>query len=271
MRTFLATCGALALMIPLGLVPSGTSVAEDRYRQGHRRPPRPLLDARRHRIQPPGAEVFFGVHQCRVCGCDISDCLTCVAFCLESCKRSDCDENRRRMRQRFPFPRREAPENSGPPPADAATDELAPEGAASSGPDTSDDETANRIQWRTSLRLVQQEAFETGRPLLLKFSASWCGPCHRMKSETFSDPELAAYINDHFIPVEIDADENQRLVRRLRVDSLPTTLVISPHGRIVQRRTGFQSATQLGNALAQYRSQPDERPLVLNPSSRRRP
>lgn len=96
----------------------------------------------------------------------------------------------------------------------------------------------------------------------MKFSAKWCGPCKRMKSETFTDPALAEMINTCFIPVEVDTDQNEQLARQLRIESVPTTMVISRQGDIVERREGFQSATQLKGAIARFCQEPANRPIV---------
>jgi thioredoxin-like negative regulator of GroEL len=90
-----------------------------------------------------------------------------------------------------------------------------------------------------------------------------------MKAETFTDPALTKMINSCFIPVEVDTDQNEQFARQLRIESVPTTMVISPDGDIVERREGFQSATQLKGAIARFCRQPAGRPIVTNePRSR---
>ena len=120
------------------------------------------------------------------------------------------------------------------------------------------------IQWRKDIQAASRESSETGLPILIKFSAKWCGPCKLMKAETFTDPRLAEMINTCFIPVEVDTDQNEQLARQLRIESVPTTMVISPQGDIVERREGFQSAAQLTGAIARFCQRPAERPIVRN-------
>lgn len=263
MRTFLAICGAVALMIPVGLMPSGNSVAEDGYRRGQPQTMRPSSQVRRSSTQPFRLVGPAMPNCCELDVCAVTDCPGCREFCQGRCDQPGCRAQRRRMRRNLTPPRRSDKQSEYRRQADS-------EPGTSVSPLNStnkDGRPADRdlsIQWRTDLRLVQRESLETGLPILMKFSASWCGPCIRMKSETFTDRELAGMINTHFIPVEVDTDENPRLVRQLRIDSVPTTLVISPQGEIVDRRTGFQSATQLERSLARYVPQPDDRPLVLH-------
>ncbi len=37
----------------------------------------------------------------------------------------------------------------------------------------------------------------------------WCGWCKRMDATTFKDPEVVAYINEHFYAVKLDAEQKE--------------------------------------------------------------
>jgi thioredoxin-like negative regulator of GroEL len=45
--------------------------------------------------------------------------------------------------------------------------------------------------------------------------------------------------------VSIDVDRQQKLAEQFQIQSVPTVLILSPKGRVLQRTTGYQSATQL--------------------------
>src|SRR5437879_477936 len=51
-----------------------------------------------------------------------------------------------------------------------------------------------------------EEAFrrakELDRPILLDIGATWCHWCHVIDRESYEDPELAKFINDHFVAVK---------------------------------------------------------------------
>ncbi len=55
------------------------------------------------------------------------------------------------------------------------------------------------------------EAFDRaralGKPVLLSVGYSTCHWCHVMEEESFEDPEIAAFINEHFVPVKVDREE----------------------------------------------------------------
>lgn len=111
---------------------------------------------------------------------------------------------------------------------------------------------AAQIAWHNDLQAAARQSAAQHKPLLVVVGARWCGPCHKMQSETFPNPAVAARISRNFIPVKIDADAQAAAVAKLQVDSFPTVLVISPEGRVVGRMTGFQSAAQLDARLASY-------------------
>ena len=44
------------------------------------------------------------------------------------------------------------------------------------------------------------------RPIIIDIYTTWCGPCKMMSNQTFSNPEIAKYINDNFYAVKFDAE-----------------------------------------------------------------
>jgi uncharacterized protein len=83
--------------------------------------------------------------------------------------------------------------------------------------------TVNRLAQETSPYLLQhkdnpvdwhpwgEEALSTARrdnkPLLVSIGYSACHWCHVMERESFEDPEVAAVMNEHFVPVKVDREE----------------------------------------------------------------
>lgn len=62
------------------------------------------------------------------------------------------------------------------------------------------------------------EPFERARrenkPVLLSSGAVWCHWCHVMAKESFYDADVASFINEHFIAVKLDRDEQPDVDRR---------------------------------------------------------
>ena len=109
-----------------------------------------------------------------------------------------------------------------------------------------------RIRWQTDLRKAVAYADRMERPMLLSISAPWCHHCRQMQTETWRSPSIVQHVNACFIPVSIDADENETLIEQLRVRSLPATLIVTPERRIVQRIGGYQSPRELERHIARH-------------------
>ena len=85
------------------------------------------------------------------------------------------------------------------------------------------------------------------RPVLLDIGAVWCHWCHVMDGESYENPELAQFLNDHFICIKVDRDERpdvdaryQRAIQALtRQGGWPLTAFLTPAGEVFYGGTYF--------------------------------
>lgn len=113
----------------------------------------------------------------------------------------------------------------------ATTAAAAPAGAGERLP--------GRADWLENFSLAQEEAILTRRPVLLTFTATWCGWCRKLEATVFRDPgfvNLAA----HFVPVRVDGDRERGLVGLYRVTGYPTTIFLSRSGKELGRIVGYR-------------------------------
>lgn len=89
---------------------------------------------------------------------------------------------------------------------------------------------AGEIQWREWREDAFRQAKESGKPILLSLSAVWCHWCHVMDETSYSDPDVIAYINDHFVPVRVDNDQRPDVNSRYNMGGWPTTAFLTPEG-----------------------------------------
>lgn len=106
--------------------------------------------------------------------------------------------------------------------------------------------------WETDLQKAGRVARDGGQPMLIRITASWCGYCHKMKAETFANPGIQRDLVRGFVTVELDADKNKELVQRLGIQSLPTTIILTPDMQIAERMEGFRTADQLQAKLNRF-------------------
>jgi len=65
----------------------------------------------------------------------------------------------------------------------------------------------NPVDWQPWGPAALAEARERDVPLIVSIGYSSCHWCHVMAHESFEDPDVAAYMNAHFVPVKVDREE----------------------------------------------------------------
>ncbi len=73
-----------------------------------------------------------------------------------------------------------------------------------------------------------------GKPMVVDFWASWCGPCKKIGPYI---EELAEQYKDKAIIGKVDVDENDELAVRFSVRNIPTVLFIR-NGEVVDKQIG---------------------------------
>lgn len=99
--------------------------------------------------------------------------------------------------------------------------------------------------WGTDPERALQTAAQSGRPVFMQFSASWCAICKRLERTTLADPEVSERIARDYVPVRVDADRHRDLVKDLEIKGLPAILIVSPDLEILHRIAGFQTSEAL--------------------------
>ena len=82
---------------------------------------------------------------------------------------------------------------------------------------------------------------DDARPLLVFFSSARSGPCRRMESLV---AHIARKDRDRLRVVQVDVDERADLVQKLRVESVPTLVLVS-NRKAVARLDGRASAPKI--------------------------
>jgi len=91
--------------------------------------------------------------------------------------------------------------------------------------------------WHYDLGAAQAAAKESGKPIHVVFSTTWCGPCKAMAKSVYPQDEvkhaMAAYE-----PLYIDGDKFPQVVKTYKVRGYPTFIVVDAEGEL-QRSAKF--------------------------------
>ncbi len=90
-----------------------------------------------------------------------------------------------------------------------------------------------------------KELINGPKPVLVDFSAEWCGPC-KMQAPILKD--LSKDLNGKVRIIKIDVDKNPKVAAQYQVRGVPT-LILFKNGQPVWRQSGVASKPQLMQVL----------------------
>ncbi|TDW29367.1 thioredoxin domain-containing protein [Cryobacterium psychrophilum] len=113
----------------------------------------------------------------------------------------------------------------------------------------------NPVDWHGWGAEAFTEARNRDLPVLVSIGYSTCHWCHVMARESFSDPDLAGYLNDNFVSIKVDREEHPDVdasylaAASAFVQGLgwPLNVFVTPDGKAFHAGTYFPPRPMLGN------------------------
>lgn len=93
------------------------------------------------------------------------------------------------------------------------------------------------------------ELIESDKPVLVDFSAEWCGPCQMMPPILSKLKEMTG---DEVKIIKIDVDKNPSVSSAYQIKGVPT-LILFKNSKVLWRASGVMQAKELKQIIDQHK------------------
>ncbi len=105
---------------------------------------------------------------------------------------------------------------------------------------------AEKMAWQPYQQEIYESAVNSGKPIIIDFSADWCIPCKEMDKITFTDPGVTGLSAQfHLFKVDLTSSASPEVIRlkeQFNIKGVPSILFIDKNGREIEslRTLGFE-------------------------------
>ena len=122
-----------------------------------------------------------------------------------------------------------------------------------------------KINWLT-LEEAYAKNKQEPRKIFVDVYTDWCGYCKKMDKETFANAQVAAYVNDHYYAVKLNAESDRtfelegqkmserQVARQFGVSSFPTIVLIHEDFQKFQPVPGYRPPNEFKEILEKFKA-----------------
>ena len=83
------------------------------------------------------------------------------------------------------------------------------------------------------------------KKVFINFYATWCNFCRMMDTKTFTDTAVVDYLNNNYITVKVDVDQEREVAAHYNIRPLPDIWFISEKGEAIGNKPGYVTAEEM--------------------------
>lgn len=95
------------------------------------------------------------------------------------------------------------------------------------------------IAWQPSTAAIYAQAKQQNKLVFLDLTAEWCQFCKKMDETTYRDPEVVAYINEHFLALRVSDEGEGDLIEHYLQHARPGTVMLNADGVEILHKRGY--------------------------------
>lgn len=109
---------------------------------------------------------------------------------------------------------------------------------------------AGSPKFGTDYKAALETAKKEGKPVVLVFSAAWCGPCQSMKKNVYPSAEVKP-LQDKFVWAYLDVDEeaNAAAAEKYGVSGIPHVQFLNKDGKDLGNQVGGVAPAEFAGIL----------------------
>ena len=129
--------------------------------------------------------------------------------------------------------------------------------------------TAQEIEWMSMNEALKAQKMEP-KKIFMDAYTTWCGPCKMLDKNTFSNKDVAEYINENYYPVKFNAEGQEEInymertfdnpgfdpnrkgrnsthefARALKITGYPSLVFFDEEGKLIGPIPGYRTPQQL--------------------------
>ena len=117
-------------------------------------------------------------------------------------------------------------------------------------------ESSSPVPWEPWSDGIFERATKENKLVLLDLEAIWCHWCHVMDKTTYRDDSVVTLLKKHYIAVKVDQDSRPDLSSRYKEYGWPATIVFSPSGVELAKRSGYIEPDDMRSLLSKLQANP---------------